>query len=139
MVSFCASLADWVKARCSSPLPRPHLCPPCPSCSFTVRRWYSRHDGPPLYRRKVSVIVEGEGRPGLQLPPSLHYSSQARELQTLHNLRKLFVQDVTTRVKKVSAPTLGSHRPCTLLPSQGSPACCPLWGRFGLRTASFFL
>ncbi|XP_040136356.1 kinesin heavy chain isoform X5 [Ictidomys tridecemlineatus] len=27
----------------------------------------------------------------------------ARELQTLHNLRKLFVQDVTTRVKKQSA------------------------------------
>lgn len=26
---------------------------------------------------------------------------KARELQTLHNLRKLFVQDVTTRVKKV--------------------------------------
>lgn len=26
---------------------------------------------------------------------------QARELQTLHNLRKLFVQDLTTRVKKV--------------------------------------
>ncbi|XP_021029167.1 kinesin heavy chain [Mus caroli] len=31
---------------------------------------------------------------------TLHYSPQARELQTLHNLRKLFVQDVTTRVKK---------------------------------------
>lgn len=27
--------------------------------------------------------------------------SQAKELQTLHNLRKLFVQDLTTRVKKV--------------------------------------
>uniref|UniRef100_A0A3Q3K9Z4 Kinesin-like protein n=1 Tax=Monopterus albus TaxID=43700 RepID=A0A3Q3K9Z4_MONAL len=27
-------------------------------------------------------------------------SSQAKELQTLHNLRKLFVQDLTTRVKK---------------------------------------
>ena len=27
---------------------------------------------------------------------------QARELQTLHNLRKLFVQDLTSRVKKVS-------------------------------------
>lgn len=27
---------------------------------------------------------------------------KARELQTLHNLRKLFVQDLTTRVKKVS-------------------------------------
>lgn len=26
---------------------------------------------------------------------------QAKELQTLHNLRKLFVQDLTTRVKKV--------------------------------------
>jgi hypothetical protein len=28
---------------------------------------------------------------------------QSRELQTLHNLRKLFVQDLTTRVKKVSS------------------------------------
>lgn len=27
--------------------------------------------------------------------------SQAKELQTLHNLRKLFVQDLTMRVKKV--------------------------------------
>lgn len=27
---------------------------------------------------------------------------QSRELQTLHNLRKLFVQDLTARVKKVS-------------------------------------
>ena len=26
---------------------------------------------------------------------------QAKELQTLHNLRKLFVQDLATRVKKV--------------------------------------
>uniref|UniRef100_A0A8C0LL58 Kinesin-like protein n=1 Tax=Canis lupus dingo TaxID=286419 RepID=A0A8C0LL58_CANLU len=29
-----------------------------------------------------------------------HHRQLARELQTLHNLRKLFVQDVTTRVKK---------------------------------------
>lgn len=35
--------------------------------------------------------------------PVFYHSFQARELQTLHNLRKLFVQDVTTRVKKVSA------------------------------------
>lgn len=28
---------------------------------------------------------------------------QAKELQTLHNLRKLFVQDLATRVKKVNA------------------------------------
>lgn len=28
-------------------------------------------------------------------------SPQAKELQTLHNLRKLFVQDLATRVKKV--------------------------------------
>ncbi|CAF87562.1 unnamed protein product, partial [Tetraodon nigroviridis] len=35
-------------------------------------------------------------------PPSLHLLDfQARELQTLHNLRKLFVQDLTSRVKKV--------------------------------------
>lgn len=27
--------------------------------------------------------------------------SQARQLQNLHNLRKMFVQDLTTRVKKV--------------------------------------
>uniref|UniRef100_A0A452SM72 Kinesin-like protein n=1 Tax=Ursus americanus TaxID=9643 RepID=A0A452SM72_URSAM len=38
--------------------------------------------------------------PGTWLPPICHHSFQARELQTLHNLRKLFVQDVTTRVKK---------------------------------------
>ena len=31
---------------------------------------------------------------------------QAKELQTLHNLRKLFVQDLATRVKKVRAPSL---------------------------------
>ncbi|TNN48281.1 Kinesin-1 heavy chain [Liparis tanakae] len=31
----------------------------------------------------------------------------ARELQTLHNLRRLFVQDLATRVKKVNAPTEG--------------------------------
>lgn len=33
---------------------------------------------------------------------SLTLSSQAKELQTLHNLRKLFVQDLATRVKKVN-------------------------------------
>lgn len=33
--------------------------------------------------------------------------SQAKELQTLHNLRKLFVQDLTTRVKKVHDLSLG--------------------------------
>lgn len=38
----------------------------------------------------------------------LHWQShnllfQSRELQTLHNLRKLFVQDLTARVKKVSS------------------------------------
>lgn len=32
---------------------------------------------------------------------SLTLSPQAKELQTLHNLRKLFVQDLATRVKKV--------------------------------------
>ena len=30
------------------------------------------------------------------------FSVQAKELQTLHNLRKLFVQDLQNRVKKVS-------------------------------------
>lgn len=30
---------------------------------------------------------------------------QAKELQTLHNLRKLFIQDLTARVKKVKSPT----------------------------------
>ncbi|XP_074905966.1 kinesin heavy chain [Buteo buteo] len=43
----------------------------------------------------------------------------ARELQTLHNLRKLFVQDVTTRVKKVSLAPLGT--PKTLLGDLFSP------------------
>lgn len=33
----------------------------------------------------------------------------AKELQTLHNLRKLFVQDLQARVKKVNAMT--SHNP----------------------------
>lgn len=32
------------------------------------------------------------------------FSCQAKELQTLHNLRKLFVQDLATRVKKVLMP-----------------------------------
>lgn len=31
---------------------------------------------------------------------------QAKELQTLHTLRKLFVQDLTARVKKVAPPLL---------------------------------
>uniref|UniRef100_A0AAQ4Q5G6 Kinesin-like protein n=1 Tax=Gasterosteus aculeatus aculeatus TaxID=481459 RepID=A0AAQ4Q5G6_GASAC len=31
--------------------------------------------------------------------------TQARELQTLHNLRRLFVKDLTTRVKKVKSPS----------------------------------
>ena len=30
----------------------------------------------------------------------LNFPSQAKELQTLHNLRKLFVQDLQNRVKK---------------------------------------
>ena len=30
----------------------------------------------------------------------------AKELQTLHNLRKLFVQDLQARLKKVLSPTL---------------------------------
>lgn len=42
----------------------------------------------------------------LFLQMSLEYTFlflfQAKELQTLHNLRKLFVQDLATRVKKVS-------------------------------------
>ncbi|KAL7989884.1 hypothetical protein Chor_012550 [Crotalus horridus] len=36
----------------------------------------------------------------VSIPKGSVLSSLARELQTLHNLRKLFVQDVTTRVKK---------------------------------------
>lgn len=36
-------------------------------------------------------------------PLFLLFVLQARELQTLHNLRKLFVQDLTSRVKKVSS------------------------------------
>lgn len=32
----------------------------------------------------------------------LFFLLQAKELQTLHNLRKLFVQDLATRVKKVN-------------------------------------
>lgn len=32
-------------------------------------------------------------------------SSQGRELQTLHSLRRLFVQDLVTRVKKVNTFT----------------------------------
>ena len=40
----------------------------------------------------------------------------AKELQTLHNLRKLFVQDLQTRVKKVGSPCLAiqySSASCT--------------------------
>lgn len=44
---------------------------------------------------------------------------QARELQTLHNLRKLFVQDLTSRVKKVRGSQDGLQKPlcwsCQLL------------------------
>ncbi|KAG5275279.1 hypothetical protein AALO_G00145640 [Alosa alosa] len=36
------------------------------------------------------------------LTQSSHLPLKARELQTLHNLRKLFVQDLTTRVKRSS-------------------------------------
>lgn len=36
---------------------------------------------------------------------------QAKELQTLHNLRRLFVQDLTTRVKKVNAQAVGETLP----------------------------
>lgn len=50
--------------------------------------------------RKHTVFVS------LFLQMSLEYTFlflfQAKELQTLHNLRKLFVQDLATRVKKVS-------------------------------------
>ncbi|KAG7259545.1 hypothetical protein CRUP_005540, partial [Coryphaenoides rupestris] len=35
-------------------------------------------------------------------PPYPHWQNRGRELQTLHNLRKLFVQDLTTRVKRGS-------------------------------------
>lgn len=36
-------------------------------------------------------------------------SRQAKELQTLHNLRKLFVQDLATRVKKVKTDKDGGE------------------------------
>ena len=35
-----------------------------------------------------------------------HLSFQAKELQTLHNLRKLFVQDLQSRVKKSQSKML---------------------------------
>lgn len=73
----------------------------------------------PLWRPKAEPV-----------PPILNPSLQARELQTLHNLRKLFVQDVTTRVKKVSA-ALKSHQPCGLLPFSGFSRSAPPWGGFG--------
>lgn len=60
------------------------------------------------------------------MPPIFHYSFQARELQTLHNLRKLFVQDVTTRVKKVSAIS-GSSQPPILLSSGLSSGLQWVW------------
>uniref|UniRef100_A0A8C6S6K3 Kinesin-like protein n=1 Tax=Neogobius melanostomus TaxID=47308 RepID=A0A8C6S6K3_9GOBI len=42
----------------------------------------------------------------------------ARELQTLHNLRKLFVQDLTSRVKKSSEmDTIVHCKKCCMLPS----------------------
>lgn len=83
------------------------------------------------------IVARGRERVD-QMPPILHYSLQARELQTLHNLRKLFVQDVTTRVKKVSA-ILKPQQPYTVLPSQRSPACCPPWAQLDRGTVvSFF-
>lgn len=41
--------------------------------------------------------------------PLLFSVLQARELQTLHNLRKLFVQDLTSRVKKVRGSDMRSE------------------------------
>lgn len=38
----------------------------------------------------------------MTLTPSPNPTTKACELQSLHNLRKLFVQDLTTRVKRVS-------------------------------------
>lgn len=35
----------------------------------------------------------------------IFFTFKAKELQTLHNLRKLFVQDLATRVKKVRTTT----------------------------------
>lgn len=51
---------------------------------------------------EFQVIYEG----GVCSVYFFHYSLQAKELQTLHNLRKLFVQDLATRVKKVKTELL---------------------------------
>uniref|UniRef100_A0A8C6N489 Kinesin-like protein n=1 Tax=Mus spicilegus TaxID=10103 RepID=A0A8C6N489_MUSSI len=51
-------------------------------------------DRPQLYSLREKVDLVSSCPQVCIIPP------QARELQTLHNLRKLFVQDVTTRVKK---------------------------------------
>uniref|UniRef100_A0A8C4NJI8 Kinesin-like protein n=1 Tax=Dicentrarchus labrax TaxID=13489 RepID=A0A8C4NJI8_DICLA len=54
----------------------------------------------------LSVLLCNFSLPSQNLELSLTYFHlsvlQARELQTLHNLRKLFVQDLTSRVKKSS-------------------------------------
>lgn len=130
-------------------LPKP-LCPALLQLVYSVIRihiflkdeWLTG-----LYELKVSIILEGEVRAGIWLSSIFHHSFQARELQTLHNLRKLFVQDVTTRVKKVSS-ILGSYPSHTVLLSSGFSrfaALCgaglvwPEWDPFGLRTATSFL
>lgn len=84
---------------------------------------------------------------GMWWPQIFHHSLQARELQTLHNLRKLFVQDVTTRVKKVSAAPGVFPAPISLSCPQVSPAPVAFsgasgarseWGLTGLRMVRFF-
>lgn len=37
--------------------------------------------------------------------PDFPHFTQGRELQTLHNLRRLFVQDLATQIKKVKKKT----------------------------------
>lgn len=44
--------------------------------------------------------------------PGFFDFTQARELQTLHNLRRLFVQDLATRIKKVKRLGSVGHYHC---------------------------
>ena len=79
--------------------------------------------------RLADVTLQLERREQAQQDLKGLEETVAKELQTLHNLRKLFVQDLQARVKKVSR-RLQAHRP-PARPWQHF-CCCSLFTRFHL-------